>query len=882
MNDAFSYSLNTLLDDSNPLRRKASSRSSPIHSFRSSFSAELDGDILWANEEDHVRPPWRRDRKFAIDKPGIERNCSYIYSLCQDAGPSSVESTSDFFQRHITGSPLSASPDEINASSIFEPFPAQPATLNIAEMLLSSRNANSLETLPLEDQAFLDHRDTFEIHGMHLGQHHAKVHLPLMFFQRLLLFIDFQTYLSLRLSCRCWSASVSYARPVRLRTISQLPAEILQQVYTYLSPLDFNSARHTCRAWMVTSLDRRLLENNLRCGGWWGAAQVDKVLNQDNWNGSEEWLLSKRLATECCFLPDWAGNGLNHGSCWDSNFNGPAAPWKIVLEFDQSFLHPAYHPAYHQDNDSELRFDVSSCGRFVLAIKGRTIYICSFCNNNYQKNCIDPLEIITSVTCPSRVQSVSMDTSHQPFHVAALLEGRVGLVCELKNMAARMKMTRGRSPLTGLYPLWANLTGQIPHLVSTSPSGLKPMSFPNRGSTSGIEPSPQSFTKSPASVPVPVEDGPFRLYPRVCLDDDIPLSVAISSQQQHNVVAFGSASGTSLHWINFSTGQPVSRWIPLTTRSEVLKFFPIRQDAVDDGRVKMKLVSSLTYPFKDKAEDATMLWESDEWRARHTATLKFYQVVPLSDGRHFLYLDPWSGKLCLGTQVQVPSNVGGTKMQLTTKFVFEGPIRTDVRGRRFMPAAGIYAVAEELKWGVRVVAGFRNQVWVFCIPIDWFLGGGVLAKGETAAAVRRIPGVPIGDMESEVTGLGIRTTLGGGLLVWGLGDGGMGKKWEFGSAGGDQMEGLLVSETEGNNGVDFDMWEMEEEGGHGNGDGDFVMRDWTDDGIEMKRLRLRYGSGGSEVLREGEGGEDVVMRWGDANEGQDGDGDEMWIEVWEA
>lgn len=47
-----------------------------------------------------------------------------------------------------------------------------------------------------------------------------------------------------------------------------LPNEIVQEVYAFLSPTDFNAARHTCRSWFLASLDRSILVQMLKWGGW--------------------------------------------------------------------------------------------------------------------------------------------------------------------------------------------------------------------------------------------------------------------------------------------------------------------------------------------------------------------------------------------------------------------------------------------------------------------------------------------------------------------------------------------------------------------------------------------------------------------------------------
>jgi hypothetical protein len=46
--------------------------------------------------------------------------------------------------------------------------------------------------------------------------------------------------------------------------IQRLPAELLQHIYSFLEPSDFDSARHTCRAWLFASLDMTLLRRMLK------------------------------------------------------------------------------------------------------------------------------------------------------------------------------------------------------------------------------------------------------------------------------------------------------------------------------------------------------------------------------------------------------------------------------------------------------------------------------------------------------------------------------------------------------------------------------------------------------------------------------------------
>lgn len=49
------------------------------------------------------------------------------------------------------------------------------------------------------------------------------------------------------------------------------PTEIIQHIYSFLSPADFHAARHTCRSWFFASLYRSLLAEMLKRGGWWSS-----------------------------------------------------------------------------------------------------------------------------------------------------------------------------------------------------------------------------------------------------------------------------------------------------------------------------------------------------------------------------------------------------------------------------------------------------------------------------------------------------------------------------------------------------------------------------------------------------------------------------------
>lgn len=938
----------TILDDPRPLRSKASTprSSSRAHSFRSSCSDNHDserGIITRSDSSDgshnhnheHEHEILWRGRTLARGVGAVNRTCSSRASLRRRvAGPSFEDSDLDLGSSRDDNddadavgvrrrqdvisdvrATLSSSPEELDKSSIFEPFPARPPTSNLAEILLSpasSGGTGSLDSFTREEgyNTFINHRDTFEIMGMRPSGYRSTtrraLHLPHTIFQRLLRYVDFQTYLSLRLSCRCWSASVSYARPVRLSVpaIAQLPAELLQLVFAYLSRRDLDAAKTTCRAWLVAILSLKL-RDRLSSEGSCGAGHADEVLNRECGNGGDEepWL-GKTVAAESSFLfPRARRNGSGGGKERDIRSGSTRGTgWRILAETDWHLFDDDRYDG--EGYGSELRLTMSSCGDFVLATRGRLIYICSFSKYHHDNNGQSYLEILTSITCPSLVQAVSMDmdTSHQRFCIGVLMEGHVGMVYEMYDLTARRK-TRSPSSTNAVYP------AQPP---STEPSASN---FRNR---SGISLSPSSA----AEPVIPVEEGPYFLYPHVCPDGDVPVSVAICLPQQQLgrcAVAFGSATGVKLFYVDALTRQALSHWFPLTTRSEVLWFIPLSSDGrpggVDD-RDPIRLVSSMAVcPFTQEVGDKqgdglpSLLMgpglrlgpsRCDEWSWNEDestigiSTHEYRHVMPLSDGWHYLYIDPEPGLLCLGRPLHVfgDSDIieGARKMRFNKRFAFEGPVPVHEYGSRVI-SAGIFQAAQELRWGLRLAVSFGNQVWGFCVSRSWLFEGSRRQSDpkyeEEKRRIRFIPGVRIGTIESRVVGLGIKSTrFGMVVFAWGNQERDPGKEWkvQIGEEGdGEGVVEMEMEELKMGVGRGRGKGEWETEGLGLDGDGDIVLSDWDlhsywnrhderfergkgsvgdetgdGDGDEV----LRYADG-SRVVREGEEGEDVVMRDGD-------------------
>ena len=84
-------------------------------------------------------------------------------------------------------------------------------------------------------------------------------------------------------------------------------------------------------------------------------------------------------------------------------------------------------------SDHPVQLSASTCGRYLLAFKDRSIFIF------YQggdasivpRQARGSPQVIKSIQCPQRVLAVTMNTSSGSYSLVALLEGRLGLTCNL-------------------------------------------------------------------------------------------------------------------------------------------------------------------------------------------------------------------------------------------------------------------------------------------------------------------------------------------------------------------------------------------------------------------------------------------------------------------
>ncbi len=133
---------------------------------------------------------------------------------------------------------------------------------------------------------------------------------------------------------------------------------------------------------------------------------------------SAEWLMSKRIARECALGPD---SSLNQ--------NGNAFCHTSTIDFTDIEVH------YPGPDLASTTFTVSGCGKFLMAANGCLVYIYELNrSHNVTSSTISSpglLRPVTSIICPRRVLACSMDTSSQRYAIAILLDGRMGLVCDI-------------------------------------------------------------------------------------------------------------------------------------------------------------------------------------------------------------------------------------------------------------------------------------------------------------------------------------------------------------------------------------------------------------------------------------------------------------------
>lgn len=493
---------------------------------------------------------------------------------------------------------------------------------------------------------------------------------------------------------------------------------------------------------------------------------------------SDEWLMSKRLATALKLSPEWRGGWLTSPLA-DGN-----ARFHLVeqVSFRRMLLGGS------QKESSTKIFTVSTCGRYLLVRSGHDVFVYRIGNGG------ETISAVVRLAADCDVLKVSMDTSSGRYAVAALLANRTGLLWDITDEAAasqtEQQSTRAMSVSISTGSHTPGITDEhetMPGLLPQRRRGLSPEKhgpndyFASRPGTDRLHSRSSSQSMTDVSThhyllgegiplyesPEPetndaalddklaIQTRPTAIYRGLGTSEDPPRSVAICPQRK--CVAFGSRLGIELHWIDALTGGDLNRWFPLAAPSDHLYFLPQRA-GVDSSR-KLRLISSSQGPStptltrsgsmparllvrrsthdRGRRQSMTRLFfgslpfpaaavfpsswtpadpvdEEERNGVLRTVDCDHYQASPLSDGHHVLYTDPTSGHLCLGSDAPV-----GAPTKLVRKVIFIPPDAAEDDG--WASLMSCYTAGQELRWGVQVVAAHRDgRIILYSVPADLF------------------------------------------------------------------------------------------------------------------------------------------------------------------
>ncbi|KAH9860653.1 hypothetical protein J1614_011984 [Plenodomus biglobosus] len=441
---------------------------------------------------------------------------------------------------------------------------------------------------------------------------------------------------------------------------------------------------------------------------------------------SDEWILSRHLARQCALASGWTGNGLETGSAFyeDSQIN---------------FRELSNCPATAASRGGRgLTFSTSLCGQFLCVARDTVIFVYDLRSGVPQP--------ITSVVSPRRVLSMSMDVSSGRHAIAALLEGRLGMVCELQygRKASGAESIKTQVDQTNfLHDAVSSTTNkannrpyiqeqdrgsfhavdvvsnnQYVSLQGTNDSrahekNLINDSWPEFHGPTNRQHSRRNSRSTSCSHSIPLESGTSTFYRHLCSEDDPPRSVSICPQRR--CVAFGCSAGIELHWVDALTGQGLNRWFPLTAPSDHLFFLSPRPGF--ESSKKLRLISSAAHP-NDRPSICRRFfsqpivgsfWGSFGFESANrrpgSRGCDHYHAFPMSDGFHVLYIDPATDHLTLGCDAPL-----GGPTKLLRKIVFISPEEKRV------PC--VYTAAANMSQGALVVVAFGDTIMLYNIPLD--------------------------------------------------------------------------------------------------------------------------------------------------------------------
>ena len=623
--------------------------------------------------------------------------------------------------------------------------------------------------------------------------------------ERLLQFLSSKDYLHLRLTSRRWLQTLP---DPNIHPIRRLPREILQLIYSSLEPHDFDSVRHVCREWLIASLDFGLLSSMLRESHSQGAWRTDLRRLRDSSAGrapcaritiytdtgeqvmstrpaasgpglSDEWILSKRLATEIKLSAKWHGR--------DVDAQHPQGDVRLQLAEYVTFA-KILLGANLASTDSKT-FTVSRCGRYLLTCSGHDIFVYRLFGAS------DTIVPVVRLAANENVLRVSMDTSSGRYDVGALLENRIGLLWEIGDEGATppdessyvtpisvsIHTASKASSTTELsQPPIAPLPERrrsIAITESTSPFAEEAVASPNlfqrpvtARSTSTASLHEVLFGRavlheSPEAVDIglegyeklPIHARPTSIFYDLGTQEDPPRSVAVCPQRK--CLAFGCRTGIELHWVDALTGGDLNRWFPLAAPSDHLYFLPQRSQ-IDSIR-KLRLISSARSPSRPSmmrrdSMPARLLHRqrTHDRNRRRSMTRLFFGNLPFpaatvlprrqrsrrpdhgdddDDGQrgvlrtvdcdHYQAVPIGDGDHILytdpaGGQLCLGSDAPiGAPTKLNRKVLFKPP--HGAAGGEWSDDVFCYTAATEARWGLRVISAHADgRVILYSIPSD--------------------------------------------------------------------------------------------------------------------------------------------------------------------
>ncbi|KAJ5484408.1 hypothetical protein N7453_012362 [Penicillium expansum] len=491
-----------------------------------------------------------------------------------------------------------------------------------------------------------------------------------------------------------------------------VPTEILLEIFSMLTPRDFDNARRTCSQWMRVSLNQKLLESMLKRAGWWDAWLQDREAQRiSRLDESEVWRMSRRFATECLL----SGRKLNvekQGFVATAVVDFSSLSDSARRASRRTRLQPVMQMTEGKGSGVST-FSISSCSNYLLVTTGCMIYIYSLLGRKSRSTSTTDfngahLALVSRISCPFDVISAAIDTSKPQFTIAALLCNRVGMICNLDMAWAKAPTTKGSH------------------------------------SNSKMATSSRHF------------------FYNICTVENPPRTVALFPGRP--IVAFGCAAGIEIHSVNEKTRNEQRKHFTLPQPSEILHFLPSSPETPSE----LRLISSLSGPgfheckcppspspssssssisspkLDSKNNQFHFLADIQSFNRRripHAPSRSFvrathchhYRAVPINDGFQIMFIEPRTNLLCIGTDAPI-----GGPTSLTRAFVCIPPPFSNAQDGQIktpppspspsnttpppadLPVPTTFTAGSDLRWGLRVVAAYGDRLVLYSIPLDVF------------------------------------------------------------------------------------------------------------------------------------------------------------------